>query len=204
MDGTATSQIDFSPERIYVNDLKQGESRTDVVELVCKSEEPMNLMGVASSSPLITASVETVEEGRRYRISLTATNTLPRGLTSGRVNIRTDHKAGQGLSFPFHYQVIGELVVAPQQITFREEKDKTINRNVVVRPGLVKEFTVERVEAPAPEIKVDVREMGAYGYQVQFNNIPATMDMNGKEVLIVTSVEPMREIRIPFRVIPSR
>lgn len=204
MAGTATALVELNPMRVYVRDLRQGDTRTDAVELVSRAEDPMNVLEVRSSSPLVTASLETVEEGHHFKIMLSPTNTLPRGLTSGQVTVRTDSKTAPALALPFHYQVIGELVVAPAQITFREAKDKTFTRNVIVKPGLVKDFKIERVEVPLPSIQVKVREMGAYGYQVQLIGIPASLELDKKEVLIITSVEPMREIRVPLRVIPSR
>jgi hypothetical protein len=204
MEGTATSMVELNPMRVYVRELQYGSAHTDEVELLSRSEHPMKVLEVRSSNPQVEASFVPVEEGRRFKIVLNAADTLPRGLTSGRVSIRTDSKTAPDLSLPFHYQVVGELVVAPEQITFREAKDRTFTRNVIVKPGMVKDFKVERVEPPIPGIKVNVRALGAYGYQVQLLDIPASLALNGKEILIVTSVEPMREIRIPFRVIPSR
>lgn len=111
MSGTATSLVDLKPMRVYVRDLKQGESRPSIVELVSKTEEPLSILDIKSSSRLVNTSLETVEEGRQFKITLTPTNTLPRGLTSGQVTIRTDNKAAPSLSLPFHYQVIGELIL---------------------------------------------------------------------------------------------
>lgn len=202
MDGVALTEINVTPQRLLVNNIKQGEEpEVHRIDILSNASQPISIQSLSTGNPLVTAELETVEEGRRYAILVRTTGELPQGPTHGRIQVQTDHPRRPSIQIPFQFMVVGDITVAPQELAMVEQAEGTISRNVVLRPGIVKDFTIVSVTPPADtEIETSIRNIGV-GYMIQVNNIHPTMDLNGKSILIATDVPGMEELIVPFRVV---
>lgn len=201
LSGVSTTEVDVKPRRVYVSDAVQGEPNEQTVTVTSKAETPLTITGVESGNPHITAEVTETEDGRVFTIVVQTTGELPKGQTHGRIRIDTDSEKYPLLNVPFQFNVMGELTVAPNEIAIVEQTDAQLTRNVVVRPGTVKEFEVTEVVAPVDTIETNVRDMAGNGYMIQLKNISPTLDLDGQKLIIYTDVEGMNEIEVPFRVV---
>lgn len=202
MKGTALTEVVVNPQRIFVNDLMPDTPTEHRIDILSNASAPMTLRSASAGNPLLTTDIEVVEEGRRYAVIVRTPTNLPRGATYGRVLIETDNAKMPSIQVPFQFNVVGELAVAPEELAMVEQPESPISRNIVVRPGTVKEFKMLSAEAPLPDMEIVTREMGENGYMLQINNIRPTMDLNGTSITIKTDVPGLETIQVPFRVVP--
>ncbi len=201
MDGIALTEITVTPRRLFVNDLKPGKNNVHTIDLLSNASDPIAIRSVHTGNPLVTAEVETVEEGRRYSLVVRTADEMPRGPTHGRIQVQTDSPRKPTIQIPFQFNVVGELAIAPQELAMVQQDEGTLSRNVVIRPGTIREFNLLSITAPEDtEIETSIRNIGV-GYMVQVNNIRPTLDLNGKSLRIATDVPGMEEIVVPFRVV---
>ena len=196
----------MKPQRVYLASAKSGDRNEQTITVTSNADKPLTIKEVATGNPHVTAELTGEPTGKQFTIVVRTLDTLPKGQTHGRIRIDTDSEKNPLLNVPFQYNVVGELAVAPNEIAMVEQADVELTRNVVVRPGTVKEFEVTEVVPPLDVIQSSVRDMAGNGYMIQLKNIPPTMELNGKSLLIRTNAEGMEEISVPFRVVkrPSR
>ena len=199
--GVAKTEVEVKPRRIYVANAIQGEPNEQKITLTSSAETPLNITGIATGNPHVTAElVETDAEGV-FTIVVRTTENLAKGKTHGNIRISTDSAKHPVVNVPFQFQVIGELSVAPTEITMVAQPDVMLSRNLVVRPGTLKEFEITDVVPPVETIETHVREMGGNGFMVQLKNVEPSMALNGQKLIIRTTAEDMAEVVVPFRVI---
>jgi hypothetical protein len=201
LEGTATTEIEVRPRRIYARDLVPGQVNVRHVEIVSNTEEPVELGDVTSGSPLVEAEVETVEEGSRFRLVVRTKPNMPKGRTFGQIQVKTNSEKVPTLRVPFHYEVVGEVSVIPREIILMGRGGDRLTRKLMVRPGLVKEFKVEEVEPPVAAMRATVTPRRDAGFDITLENIEPTRDLNGKSLRITTDIEGMKEILVPFKVL---
>ena len=200
--GEATSAVNVAPRNIQGANLTKGQTVTNVIKVVSKVDEPLEIKSVVSTNPNIITQVVTIEEGKAYDVVVT-TDSLPLGHTSGRITIRTSSSRLPQVFVPFRYSVVGELSVSPTEIALVSQ-DKAVSRMIVVGPGSVKQFSIEDVEVPHDGMKYQINPLKGNRFRIVLSNIVPGADLNGKELKILTTAQNMEEISIPFRVIQRR
>jgi hypothetical protein len=153
------------------------------------------------------ADSEIVEEGKHYKVTLTTTPPLPLQVSLyGEVNIYTDNENYEKITVPYRGTALGPLVITPATMLLPQGQPglTSFTRNILVRGGMTKEFKVLGVETPNDTMKAKIVERPNIGYLVELTNIEPTEDLAGKEIIIETDVESMKEIRIPIKLMGGR
>ena len=70
----------------------------------------------------------------------------------------------------------------------------------MIRAESGQSLTINSVEAPDPNITARVIQMDPSGVRIELSNINASKELDGKPIRILTNMEKMKEILIPFRI----
>lgn len=89
---TATLQrpVTLSPRVLKLGAVSVGEKLADTLEVKAWGPDPIEVLGVESTSPFITTRLEVVEEGRHYRVHLDIQPTVAIGQVEAAIRIKTN------------------------------------------------------------------------------------------------------------------
>jgi hypothetical protein len=201
MQGSVGDAVSVQPNQIMFGQISGDQESAAEVAVVSGNAQPLKVLGVESTSPSLTATLSTREEGKSYGIRVATKPPLMPGPLSGNIRITTDNAAKPTIDVPVMAIVAGDLIVAPPDITLAALPDQSVTRYVIVRSGNNSPFELKSVEPPDPSITVQAMPFGANGFRIQLGNIRPTRDLDGKALKLTTSVESMKEINVPFRII---
>lgn len=177
---------------------------TATVDLeINQEQEAISVTGVKSDSDHFSARLETIEEGKKYRVIVETQPPLPKGNIRSSVHILTGKDQKSSLTIPLFATIIGELIVYPNEITLRSDVEAPSTRYIIIKPGTVTEFTVKDVVIPDDSIQVEIFDRGTRGVRIQLKNMMAKDELNGQKIKIITDVAGMNEIEIPIKILPD-
>ena len=197
LEGEAVTELSMEPRHLYFGQIAQNAAKQQT--LVVKSTNPLELTGVSSSQPQFQPRFEKNEADNSWQITVETVPPLPMGGLHG--ELRIERVDGGVFTVPVSAMVVGPLAVAPQELVLREAEGRAVTRYIIIRPGDVSDFEVLGVKLPMEQMRSTVTSLGGSGYRIQLDDIPAVKELDGKMVEIETSVEAMKTVRIPFKVI---
>lgn len=201
LSGTVAESINVNPPQLIFGQLNTTAPVNGEVVLSSGNGQPFKVTGTQLSLPGFTTEVVPREEGRVYAVVVTATPPLLPGTHQAMLRITTDNPTRPAIDVLVAATVVGDLVVAPNEITLAEQPGQTATRFIVLRSSNGQPFPQPVVVSPDPAIQVQIFPFGANGYRIQLSGLPAERSLDGKRVIIQTAVESMKEIAIPVRVI---
>ncbi|NCC51756.1 MAG: DUF1573 domain-containing protein [Spartobacteria bacterium] len=196
LEGNVARPLEINPDRLFFGQIEPETADAKTITLTSKSA-PLTITEVSSSIAQFVPRLEVVEANKAYIIHVAAKPPLPEGHLNGFVRIARD--GGQpDINIPVSAVVAGPLAVAPREIMMRAQGDP-VTRYVVIRPGSVKEFEIEGLDVPHPDIGVNITPVGP-GYRIELSNIVPDPALDGMNIKIRTNVAEKPEILIPFRI----
>ena len=202
MQGAVGSIIDVRPPSVIFGELGPNSIVTQFVDIAATGPVTFKVTQAESMSPNFAVELSTLEENKLYRVTITTKGQLPSGALYGNVRVTTDLPARQVIDIPVSTMVVGALIVAPQEIVLAQQ-EQPVTRYIVIRPGMIKQFQIEKVQAPNEQIKSQVFPFGENGFRIQIDNIVATEDLNGQAIHVKTTAEGMTDVAIPLRVMAT-
>jgi hypothetical protein len=200
--GDVKQDYALMPERLSPGQIRSDEVREMDVMFINYTAAKTRVLRCDVLSTNLEASVIEVETGKQYRVHVKTVPPMPVGQLDGIVRLSTDNPMRPAFDIPFNAIVMGALVVAPPQIMLSGGIKEPVTRFIVVRPGLVQNFKILKVETPDPAMTTEQTPFGAAGVRIQINNIVGTnQNLNGKAFKIFTDVDAMKEISIPIQVL---
>jgi hypothetical protein len=197
LEGDVVAPLQIAPDRLFFGQIDPDATVTKTIDIRANNKA-VKITGVISTEPHYQASVETVNEGRAYRVNVETVPPMPEGHVNGFIRISRDNNQPD-INVPVSAVVSGPLAFAPREIILRNDGG-TVTRYVVVRPGTIDTFEVTGLDVPHPDIQVNINPVGT-GYRVELANIAASDALNGKQVVIHTDLEQKPEIIIPFKIV---
>jgi len=196
LEGDVTRALDINPDRLFFGQISPDTQATKTITLTSKSKT-IEIKDVSCSVEQFDTVLEVTEEGKSYQILVSTKPPLNEGHVNGYIRI----SRGQGqpdINIPVSAVVSGPLAIAPREITLRTQNN-AVTRYIVVRPGSVKEFEIEGIDLPNPDIKFNITSVGP-GYRIELSNIVPSHELDGKVVKIRTNVPEKHEIIIPIKI----
>ena len=199
MKGTAIPMVDVKPSIINFGRVIQGNSSEASVEIIF-AETPNSITAVKALADFYTTRIETLTEGRSYRLYAKLNDDLPPGKISSAIRLSTSLGASRFTTVQMTGTVIGDISVLPDKITLVSRGNKPETRYLVLQSGRVKEFKVLGVELPDERMTAKVLTLGAgKGYRIRLDNIVANEKLDKKKIVIKTDIETTPVIEVPFR-----
>jgi hypothetical protein len=201
-EGNVVPPIEVMPEGIHFGAQTADRELEREVMVVAMGSALFQVKKVSSSSPQFVADVETVEQGKRYRLKVKCKGGRSPGTTTASLRVETDHPAVPNLDVPVTVFVAGDIVTAPATLVVIESATNSPRAyHVIVYSPDKKPFKVEKVTAPRDDIETRVTTISPDRYRVELNIASQVWELNGKTLLIETDMASKKEVTIPLRVI---
>jgi hypothetical protein len=200
--GTAISEMQMRPTQMFFGRITSGAIVTGAVEITIESTNAVKILKAEASTQELTVKTEPGSGPKMHRIVVTTQPPLTKGQLRASVHLETDYSKYGALDFPVTAFVVSDLSFSPEEITVVGQTNQPMTRVVVLRSETGKPFQVESVEPPVPTMQAKVVPMDN-AVQIELNNILAVPELDGQVLRIKTTMEGLREILIPFRVVPA-
>lgn len=116
--GELVPPIEFAPFAAFFVSTQRGTPTTGSIEITSNEAEPLEILNVVHSSSRFTTNVETLEKGRRFRLSLTVKAEAPAGRETETIELVTSSREHPFLKVQANTNVNERVYVFPTSINF--------------------------------------------------------------------------------------
>ncbi len=203
--GTVLVPIDVQPEGIHFGTVGiEGLIERDVL-LTATGTNVFNIQSVAVSSTLVSAKWETLEKGKRYRVTVSSEGPRSYGSTMASIKVETDHPQAEQVNIPVAAFVAGDIVAAPGVLMLIPTATNSVRTSrLTLWSPASKPFKVTKVECPPGGMTATVSTVSADRSLVEVKTWGALTGKDGTSLRIETDLSTMKELRIPVRVLSSQ
>ena len=175
VDGEIVPLVEVSPAPVFFLGARRGETRQASVEIINHEPEPLRIEDIRHAQDRFATTLETLEEGRRYRLTLLLKPDGPGGRHSDPIVLRTSSRSAPSIT------VVANTLLRERVYSFPDEVDfGTLSLSSIERdPELLKavaqtlmvyqfggaDFTV-RVRTAPPQLAI-TSERGSQGDRYQ-------------------------------------
>ena len=143
---TVTGDIVATPERLTLIIQKGEENTGSVLSIEKVRGEDLQITKVESRPDYITTNLETVTEGKLYKIAVNSTAEAAIGRGDGSVVIHTNDPQEPRVEVPLSITVRGNLTIVPEQLSFGVvNQGKAVTKTISLTTRL-EELKVRKVE----------------------------------------------------------
>jgi hypothetical protein len=129
MVGRVVPPIEFDPFPIFFISTLRGQEKTASIEIVNHETDPFDIENVENPCSRATTKLETLEPGRRYRLSLTMTGTGAAGRTADVVTLTTSSRANPFLRIRANTNLNERVHVFPDVIDLGTISGRALKAN---------------------------------------------------------------------------
>ena len=127
---------------------------------------------------------------------------LPEGVSHATMQLFTDGSATPVAAVPVTAMVVPAVRVQPAFIALPRGATH-VTRTVWIRPGSVGALVIREARGPDENVIPLLTSVGAGIYRIDLKNIPVSGALEGKSIVLTTTLPDMPEIEIPFRFDPA-
>ena len=200
LEGTAISELQVTPSQVFFGRITSDSTVTGIVDVIIQGTNVVKITKLESSIPQFGVTNYLADDGKSFKISIATAPPLERGTLRGNVHLETDHPKYPAIDISASAFVVGEVSYAPEEIPLNAPADQGVMRYIMIRAESGQSLTINSVEAPDPNITARVIQMDPSGVRIELSNINASKELDGKPIRILTNMEKMKEILIPFRI----
>ncbi len=195
--GTIVVEVALEPRYLNFRQMHKSNVSTQTVKLVSLRPE-IRITDVKSDTPAYDATIDPDGRGLTVR----TVPPLSEGLVRGRLTVTTDHPKGLEANLNIAGVAVGDLTALPRELILRKSWPDARKLALTVRPFKKLAFEVTKVEAPLPSIKTAFRKLPNGTTRVELDGVRPEAALNGKQILVHTSLPSTPTLRIPIRVLP--
>jgi hypothetical protein len=200
--GTVLVPLEVQPEGIHFGTVGVDGTIEREVLLTATGTNMFQIRSVTSSSTLISAKWDALEEGKRYRVTISSEGPRAYGSTMASVRVETDHPQAERVDIPVAAFVAGDIVAAPGVLLLIPTETNSVrtSRLSLYSPSS-KPFKVTKVECPGDGMTATASVISADRSLVEVKTWGALMGKDGTSLRVETDLSTMKELRIPVRVL---
>jgi hypothetical protein len=202
MMGEVITPIEARPEGVHFGTLaREGAAEREVL-LAGRTNVTFHVKEVHLSAPEFTAQVETVEEGRTYRLKIRSAGPRLSGTTHALARVLTDHPAMTEVNIPVTVFVATDVVAAPTSLILVQGATNGVRTYYVgIYSPARKPFNIIKVESPGEALTCTIMTVSPDRHRLAIKAEGDLSGVNGKSLRVETDVETMKELQVPVRVI---
>ncbi len=151
--GRIVAPIEVDPHPVFFVSLQRGETKQVAVDIINHEDDPLDIISVESASARFTPTLETLEAGQRYRLTLTVRGEGEAGRLTEKLTVVTSSQQQPFLELPVNTLVKERVYVSPPEVAFGTIHTQTLK----ARPGLVGLMTQ----------RLMVYQVGGSNFQIQ-------------------------------------
>ena len=205
--GKVVWPVEFEPQsRVYFFVVK-GEKAEGAIVVQNNEPQPLKIGSVTSSNPLFHAAIRTLEEGRRYRVTISLDPSITVGKHDGRITLATDNPKYPAIPLHAFAQVRDIVATDPSKVDYgltslgNIKRVSVRSREILVTKSGSKDFVVKRatVDLPFMEVEVEPHKRGESAIvTVRINPDRAKKGEFKGTLLIETNDAAFPVIRLPI------
>jgi len=143
--GELVAAIEFSPMAAFYVTAQRGQEATESIEISSHEADPMEVMKVLHSSSRFNANVETIEPGRRFRLTLRLKPDAPAGRATDEITLVTSSRAHPFLKVQANTTVNERVYAFPSEIDFETISVAGLKARTQAASSLTQSITVYQV-----------------------------------------------------------
>jgi hypothetical protein len=201
------------PSNQWTTRVPRGMSANGLIAITNTSAQSVRITNADLNGEAFAATLQTLEEGKRYSVSFTSLTNLPVGSHKQIIKLATDSKETPALELQLEAVVFPAVVVNPASLTFEsvpvsdpEMEISLVSKFLWVRLGRGAGLEVKSITSDLPFVKVKIENSEAGGQsvllRVGFGEKPAKGTHTGK-IKIVTNNSDVKEVEVPITVVAN-
>ncbi len=206
--GLKIGQFVIGPSNEWSGRSPQGSSVNGLITITNTSQQPINITKLDSGGKVFDASIQTLEEGKRYSASFVSTATLPPGVHKQTLKLTTDSQETPEIELRLEVVVAPAVTVSPASLTFRDlpvsttdSETSLVSKFLWVRSGRGGGLEIKSITSDLPFIKVKIEsaEGGSITLRVGFGEKPPIGTHTGK-IIIETNNPDAKILEAPITI----
>lgn len=186
------ARFPFEPETINFGTLLPSDTSAQISRLVGVSATNRVLRTQADNTNFV-ASV--TDDG--HGVVVRTRPPLPDGISRAMVQAFTDNSTTPVANVPVTAMVVPAVRIMPSTIALTRGAPYA-TRIIWVRPGRSGIFSIREVHSTADEVTPILTNIGAGIYRIDLKNIPVSDALQGKAIIITTTLADTPTLKIPF------
>jgi hypothetical protein len=166
--GRVVWPVEFTPQNHAYFFTVKGERAQQEIVLQNNEPQPLKILSVSSSNPVFRPGIQTLEDGRRYKLTVSLDTSVPVGKHDGRITLTTNNPKYTTLPIQAFAQVRNTVATDPSKIDYGLTAFASINRlsirsrEVLVTKSGSSDFSVTRatVDLPFMDVEIEPRKRG--------------------------------------------
>jgi hypothetical protein len=195
--GEIVVEVALQPRYLNFRQVHKDSVVTQTVELV-SLRPALRIIDVKANSASYEATIDPDGRGLTVR----TVPPLKVGLVRGHMTVKTDHPMGLSTDLSIAAVAVGDLTVMPRELALRSSWPDARRVTLVIRPFNKLPFDITKVEAPLPSITTSFKKQPDGTARVDLDGVRPDKALNGKAILIHTSLKSSPVLRVPIRVLP--
>lgn len=213
VEGEVVPPIAFHPFPAFFVSTQRGHEKMASIEIVSHEAEPIEILRVEHTSSRFTTEVETLEPGRRFRLSLTVKGDGPAGRMTDTITLVTSSREHPFLKVQAN-TILNERVhtfpdaidfgtISTQYLKAHLQAAKSLTISLMVYQDGGEDFQISaQTDVPFLELSMSQAHLKDR-YEVRLGVVPEKLksgEVNGT-VVIVTNDPEFRRLTIPVRAV---
>ena len=177
----------------------QSQELSTVVRIINHTDQPISLKEPASNNKHFLPRLETITEGKEFRLTVSAKPPFPAGMLSANITIATSSTERPVLTIPAVILHMPELVVQPPQL-FLSANTADAPHLISIRSQSQQPVAITNVSCDAPGSSVTIREITAgkdFELSVQLPKDLSSSPQKTYTITAQTSAPSQPKITIP-------
>ena len=213
--GTAMSEIMVSPDVLSFAAIPEGGFVTGRVEVVCTSTNRLVVTRAVADQSFLKATITPLEVGHRYAVEVVVRGDAPApkpgpvkpgsgalaARLEGNIILYFDHPTQEALPLPVRGFLRQRLYFSPPVIPLAPNMGPGATRALLVSHEERPDFKITAVEWPVGKADFDWAPMGPGRGRLTFRNFSSDPALNGREVIIRSTLPGREEMRVPLRIL---
>ena len=203
-DGNVIAPVMYEPPIINYSQILEDEVEDRHISVYAGfPDSKLEILEVdTSEAPNIETKIETVEEGRKYDLVISVKEPFPVGSIRQFIHVKTNLDELRPQRIGLFGQMIHELAISPPEISLSYYDDDPeyydSDYHLSVAGGRVKEFEITSAESEVEGMTAEVVKLRDSFYRVTLRNVLCRDAINGKSLLLHTSIPGAEIVKIPF------
>jgi hypothetical protein len=195
--GEIVVEVALEPRYVNFRQMHKDSVATQTVELVSLRPH-VRIINIKTDTTAYEATIDPDGRGLTVR----TVPPLKEGLVRGRIVVTTDHPKGLTTDLNIAGVAVGDLTLLPRELILRKSWPDARRLTLVVRPFNKIAFEIKKVEVPLPSIKPTSKKQPDGTARIELADVRPDPALNGKQIVIHTSLPSCPTLRVPIRVLP--
>ena len=211
--GEIVNPIEFEPRAAFFVAVQQGQSKEASIEIINHESDPLQILRAENPSPRFTTELETVEEGKRFRLTLKMNPDAPAGKATDVITVVTSSNQHPFLEVQANIWVKDRVYTFPdildfgqiqtQQLKTRPQLVSFLSQTLMVYQVGGKDFQMS-ASTDVPFLQLSpVRSKFQDRYQIEVAVIPEKLKAGSADgsILITTNDPEFPRLTVPVKAV---